>query len=208
MQAKLVREYLNLNEMKKIILLFAVLYGSIIYSQSLNDIVRFKTMNLNQIEETLILADWKFVSSESKKANTKPKNVWEFEPETYTSRTYEYIGYAGDKTLFTVIDYADKNSNEIKIRSENRLVYKNVLQDILSSNFELTDKKCPYISAYLGDFKIGEKVIMESNGKVYQKGNNNIHIIINRYAIITGKNNGKFSYDENAMIDEFKIIVE
>tara|TARA_R110002033_G_C3794871_1_gene230706 strand:+ start:101 stop:685 length:585 start_codon:yes stop_codon:yes gene_type:complete len=194
--------------MKKIILLFAVLCSSFIYCQSLNDAVRFKTMSLNQIEETLILSDWSFVSSENKKANTKPKNIWEFEADTYSSRTYEYIGYAGDRTLFTVIDYADKDFNEIKITSENRLVYKNVLQDILSSNFELTDKNCPYESYYLGDFKIGEKVIMESNGKVYQNGNDNIHIIINRYAIITDKNNGKFSYDKNAMIDEFKIVVE
>ena len=202
------RCYKNLNEMKKIILLFAVLYNSFVCSQSLDDVVRFKTMNLNQIEETLILADWKFVSSENRKVNTNPKSIWEFEAETYTSRTYEYIGYAGDQTLFSVINYADKDSNKIEIKSENSLVYKNVLQDILASNFELTDKNCPYESHYMGDYKIGEKVNMESNGKVYQKGNNNIHIIINRYAIITDKNGGKFSYDGNAMIDEFKIIIE
>ena len=165
-------------------------------------------MSLNQAEETLILTDWKFVRSKNKEANLKPKNIWDFEAETYSSRTYEYTGYAGNRSSFTITNYDDKKNNEIKITSEDRLVYKNILRDILASNFELTNKTCPYESYYLGDFKIGEKVILESNGKVYRKANNNIHIIINRYAIVTDKNGGKFSYDKNAMIDEFKIIVE
>lgn len=191
------------------------LFSSIIYGQSLKDLLSFKTMSLNQIEEKLILENWNFKSSKNELKRNTPnnsKNLLEMYnasiSRTYESRTYEYNGYLGDVTTFTITDYEDDDKNDLKIISENRLVYKNILEDLVKADFSVTNENSPYVSYYLGDFNIGEEVTIESSGKVYRLGNQEVHLIIYRRAIVTNKNNGKFSYDPSEISDEYQIIVK
>jgi hypothetical protein len=202
---------------KTLFLLILLLTTNLIKAQSLSDLLYFRSMSLNQVEEKLILEDWKFRSSKNDTKRDLPKNKSSFLDtynaaisDSYKSRTYEYIGYAGDITTIKVTEFEDDRKNEIKIESENKLVYQNILTDLIASNFSLSNENCPYESYYLGDYNIGEKVIMESNGKVYKNGNNKIHLIINRYGVVESKNSydNTFSYYPEKMTDKFLIYVE
>jgi len=188
---------------------------ALVNGQSLNDLLNFKYMGLNQIEEKLILENWSFKSSENESKKNTSKNTQGVlglynskSSRTYESRTYAYEGYLGDITTITITNYEDEDKNDIKIKGENKLLYKNILEDLVNTGFRVSNEKSPYVGYYLGDYNIGEKVTIESNGKIYRQGSQEVHLIIYRKATVTGKNNGKFSYDQNEVTDEYQIIVK
>jgi hypothetical protein len=199
--------------MKKYFLIVTIFYTSINFGQSLSDLINFKTMSLNQIEEKLILEDWRFKSNESKQKESSTNKTGIISKlsaaisKTYNSVTYTYLDYLGDITTITIRDYADEDKNDVKIVSKNNLFYKNTLENLVNSNFRVTNEKSPFAFYYFPLYKVGEIVDIETNDKVYKQGNHEVHLLIFRKAEVISENRDEGTFRHTEPIDEYQIII-
>lgn len=197
--------------MKNYLLVITIFYSTLSYCQSLGDLLNFKDMSLNQIEEKLILENWDFKRSDYSTHNKKSiLDLYnDMHNKTYKSVTYEYIGYLGDVSTIIITDYSDKTKNDIRLISENKLLYKNILQDLVNAKFTVAEEESPYLMYDLLEKKLGDKFTIESNGKVYIKGNHSVDLLIYRNAIVKGRgdSNKSYYYDESDVTVEYQIII-
>lgn len=188
------------NKKMQKILIIALLISNSLISQSIgiNDLTKFKTTSIGQIEETLILKDWLL------------KNTY----ENNRAGVLELLG--NDKVyVFVLTDYYDNeiakisitrndkddDYNKVTYSTENSELNKNIVLNLKRNNYNIIDTGTGLINMNFNP-KVDDILVKNSFSKTYSNGTNEVRLATNTYVKVV-----EVDYD-NYYTKEHKTVYE
>lgn len=177
----------------------------------MSDFMDFKDMKFGYIEEFLILNGWDFKGSETNRRHPGNFNELHSAPETlYSAVVYEYRDGNNQKVLLTVTEYEGQEEKEIRLFSESRELYDNLLLGFVSLNFIKSIEKEPMLQDNVVEkVEPGQRIIIKTIPEYYKKGRHILNATIKEYAVIDAVNtkDGSYSYRPDTITQEFLLIL-
>ncbi|WP_242093620.1 hypothetical protein [Aestuariivivens sediminicola] len=211
--------------MSKYKILTFVLFISITLSSQnyLETLMSFKSMTLNEIEQTLILIDFDFVRKEIVDENNA-SIVEKLSKNWYETRFYEFTNSQGENIKLKVTKSVKNTYPRIVFVTDSKNIRRTILTDMINMNFEISDEKSNNINSkftnwenwegYYGgnsynELRVGKNGVIERSPILYTQNSTVIVASTLKVSEIQSvdKVNFSFKYYLDKISSEYEFIV-
>lgn len=191
-------------------MLFLITVPNFAQELRVSDFLEFKDMKFGYIEEFLILNGWDFKGSETNRRQPGDPDDHPYTPGTrYSAVVYEYLDNNNQKVVLTVTEYDDQEGKEIRLFSESRTLYEDLLLGFVGLNFSKSGEKEVILNdTVVEEVEPGQRIILKTIPELYKKGRLKLNAMIKEYAVIDAVNeqDGSYTYRPGTKTEEYMLV--